>query len=65
MSGTSIIAEISMSLMMYFSWLPNNYDLQQAMDSMVGNAYHYGRNWIASKVTAHHSKLLYYIEKKL
>jgi len=34
-----------------FSWLPNNDDLQNAMDSMVGNAYLYGRNYIAAKVT--------------
>ncbi|XP_045207789.2 transmembrane protein 245-like isoform X2 [Mercenaria mercenaria] len=32
------------------SWLPNNEDVQEAMDSMVGNAYLYGRNWIAAKV---------------
>ncbi|XP_052804850.1 transmembrane protein 245-like isoform X3 [Mya arenaria] len=32
------------------SWLPNNEDVQQAMDSMVGNAYLYGRNYIAAKV---------------
>ncbi|KAL4229343.1 hypothetical protein ACF0H5_012382 [Mactra antiquata] len=32
------------------NWLPNNDDLQDAMDSMVGNAYLYGRNWIAAKV---------------
>ncbi|WAR04807.1 TM245-like protein [Mya arenaria] len=31
-------------------WLPNNEDVQQAMDSMVGNAYLYGRNYIAAKV---------------
>lgn len=33
-----------------FSWLPNGDDMQEAMDSMVGNAYLYGRNWIAVKV---------------
>ncbi|XP_060582573.1 transmembrane protein 245-like isoform X2 [Ruditapes philippinarum] len=32
------------------SWLPNNEDVQEAMDSMVGNAYLYGRNYIAAKV---------------
>ncbi|KAL5009474.1 hypothetical protein ScPMuIL_011779 [Solemya velum] len=31
-------------------WLPNGDDMQEAMDSMVGNAYLYGRNWIAVKV---------------
>jgi hypothetical protein len=28
----------------------NVYAVHKAMDSMVGNAYLYGRNWIASKV---------------
>ncbi|CAG2185849.1 unnamed protein product [Mytilus edulis] len=32
------------------SWLPDGEEMQKAMDSMVGNAYLYGRNWIASKV---------------
>ncbi|CAC5369447.1 Transmembrane protein 245 [Mytilus coruscus] len=32
------------------SWLPDGKEMQKAMDSMVGNAYLYGRNWIASKV---------------
>ncbi|XP_069121345.1 transmembrane protein 245-like isoform X2 [Argopecten irradians] len=32
------------------SWLPNGEDLQKAMDSMVGNAYLYGRNWIAARL---------------
>ncbi|XP_050415394.1 transmembrane protein 245 isoform X2 [Patella vulgata] len=31
-------------------WLPNSEDMTDAMDSMVGNAYIYGRDWIASKV---------------
>ena len=34
-----------------YSWLPNNDELQEAMDSMVGNAYLYGRNYIATKVS--------------
>ncbi|XP_052253030.1 transmembrane protein 245-like isoform X3 [Dreissena polymorpha] len=32
------------------NWLPKNEDLQKALDSMVGNAYLYGRNYIAHKV---------------
>ncbi|OWF48593.1 Transmembrane protein 245 [Mizuhopecten yessoensis] len=32
------------------SWLPNGEDLQKAMDSMMGNAYLYGRNWIAARL---------------
>ncbi|KAL3836498.1 hypothetical protein ACJMK2_021925 [Sinanodonta woodiana] len=31
-------------------WLPNSDVMQTAVDSMVGNAYLYGRNWIAGKV---------------
>ena len=39
--------ELNISL---FRWLPDNEDMQEALDSMVGNAYLYGREWIASKV---------------
>ncbi|XP_052822284.1 transmembrane protein 245 isoform X2 [Octopus bimaculoides] len=31
-------------------WLPNGNAMQKAMDSMVANAYFYGRDWIASKI---------------
>ncbi|XP_041371505.1 transmembrane protein 245-like [Gigantopelta aegis] len=31
-------------------WLPNGEDMQNAMDSIAGNAYLYGRDWIASMV---------------
>ncbi|GAB1600200.1 transmembrane protein 245-like isoform X1 [Argonauta hians] len=31
-------------------WLPNGDAMQKAMDSMVANAYFYGRDWIASKI---------------
>ncbi|XP_048730882.1 transmembrane protein 245-like isoform X2 [Ostrea edulis] len=34
----------------YAEWLPKGEDMQVAMDSMVGNAYLYGRKWIAAKV---------------
>eukprot|EP00105_Crassostrea_gigas_P045548 XP_019929696.1 PREDICTED: transmembrane protein 245 isoform X3 [Crassostrea gigas] len=34
----------------YADWLPKGEDMQIAMDSMVGNAYLYGRKWLASKV---------------
>ncbi|XP_062610140.1 transmembrane protein 245-like isoform X1 [Saccostrea cucullata] len=34
----------------YGEWLPKGEDMQVAMDSMVGNAYLYGRKWIATKV---------------
>jgi hypothetical protein len=30
--------------------MPDGEEVHKAMDSMVGNAYLYGRNWIASKV---------------
>ena len=39
--GTSLI---------FNSWLPDGDEMQKAMDSMVGNAYLYGRNWIAARV---------------
>jgi hypothetical protein len=41
----------------FHSWLPNNEDVQEAMDSMVGNAYLYGRNYIAAKVNIFLSSL--------
>ncbi|XP_064595051.1 transmembrane protein 245-like isoform X2 [Liolophura sinensis] len=31
-------------------WLPNRDNMHKAMDSMVGNAYMYGRDWISTRV---------------
>ena len=33
-----------------FRWLPDGEDMQKALDSMVGNAYLYGRQYIADRV---------------
>lgn len=34
----------------FLRWIPNGDAMQKAMDSMMANAYLYGRDWIASKV---------------
>ena len=32
-------------------WLPDNVEMTEAIDSMADNAYVYGREWIAGKVS--------------
>ncbi len=39
-----------MVMIVVFRWLPNGDDLQKTIDSMVNNAYIYGRGWISDKV---------------
>lgn len=34
----------------YMQWLPNQDEMKSTIDSMVANAYHYGREWIADKL---------------
>lgn len=34
----------------FLRWLPDGDEMQKTLDSMVGNAYLYGREWLANKV---------------
>jgi hypothetical protein len=43
----------SMSSRIVFRWLPDEDFVSSTLDSFVGNAYVYGREWISSKVMKH------------